>query len=281
LSILTKICVVVLLVLILLAMPLFINQATVAPNWRYAYEKEQARSKQNAMDARFAKLALDTAVAERDSALNQRSRIALEKQREIDRLTNELATWQTKAAEFQNSLKRLTTEVAGLKLEIQTANKRTDLLSKQLADARQEVDKLTQESIQLNDLLKQTEAENERLDAMARDLQERKVALEEEIEQLRQEKGAVAAGDGEQVVTTSETIIGTLTQVSADGNYASISIGSANGVKRGMKLVVFRGSDFVSKLRIDMVDPGQAAGIIIDRVLDPVEGDKVTTRLLK
>jgi len=279
-SILTKICVVVLLVLILLAVPVFITQATVAPNWRYAYEQERKRSKQHAMDARFAKLALDTAKAELDAALTARNRTALEKRREIDRLTNELASWQTKAAELQNSLKRLTTEVAGLKLEIQTANKRTDLLSRQLADARGEVDKLTQEAIQLNDLLKQTEAEKERLDAMARDLKESKVALEEELEQLRQQKGTVAASEEGQIVAApAETIVATLTDVK--GDYASINVGSAKGIKRGMKLIVFRGGEFVSKLRIDMVDPGQAAGVIIDRRLDPVQGDKVTTRLLK
>ena len=44
-----------------------------------------------------------------------------------------------------------------------------------------------------------------------------------------------------------------------------------------MKLKVYREGHFVSHLRIDMVDSNQAAGVIFDKKLDVVQGDKVTS----
>jgi hypothetical protein len=62
---------------------------------------------------------------------------------------------------------------------------------------------------------------------------------------------------------------------------ASISIGSANGVKVGDVLHVFRGDQFVCSISITNVDTDSSAGQITTTKagLQPREGDLVTNKL--
>jgi hypothetical protein len=48
--------------------------------------------------------------------------------------------------------------------------------------------------------------------------------------------------------------------VEVKGQVASISVGSADGVIEGMSFVVYRGADYLGKLRITMVEPNRAGG---------------------
>ena len=70
-SILTKICIVVMLVLILLACPVFITQATVVPNYRDLYETAVEDNELLRHQARNAMLAEQTVQRQRDQ-LNAR-----------------------------------------------------------------------------------------------------------------------------------------------------------------------------------------------------------------
>lgn len=276
-SILTKICIVVVLVLILLACPVFITQATVAPNWKYAYEKEVARSKAYLMDAKREMLAHQATIVERDGAVADLHRATADKQIETARLTADLAAWRTKSASQDNSLTSLAAKVAGLEREAANFNLRNDLLAAQLNEARGNIDELTKEVSRVSDLLKQTEAEKLRVDKLARVYKERIREVEDENESLRQAGATgITGGADESISLTDQSIVGTIDAVK--DNYASINIGSAKGVKPNMKLIVYRGSQLVAWLRVDEVDVDQAAGIIVERQLDPVVGDKVTTK---
>ena len=46
-----------------------------------------------------------------------------------------------------------------------------------------------------------------------------------------------------------------------------------------MKLTIYRGGKFVSHLRIDLVEADSAAGVILDKKLDVMQGDEVATDL--
>lgn len=278
-SILTKISVVVLVVLVLLACPVFITQATVVPNYRLAYERELQSSALAKMDAMSEKLAHSKTITERDSAITAANKLQVEKQKETERLSFELAGWRTKFAEQQNNFSRLAADVAALQREAVNFNTRNDLLSSQLADARKEIDTLTKEGIRLSDLLKQAEAEKDRLDKIAKVRYERVRELEEDNEQLRASGATVKTGEDVIAPIAGKAIIGTVTAVT--GDYASINIGSAKGIKRGMKLIIYRGARLVAFLRVEEVEIDQAAGIVIDRQLDPMQNDKVTTSLMK
>jgi len=114
-----------------------------------------------------------------------------------------------------------------------------------------------------------------RIEKTSRVRYERIRELEEEVEELRS-PGAVARKDGAPEVTFApgETITGTV--IAVDGDYASINIGSAKGIGPGMLLIIYRGTELVSFLRVVEVDVAEAAGIIINSRLDPLQGDKVT-----
>ena len=279
-SILTKISVVVLLVLILLAVPVFITQATVGPNWRHAYEQEHKRSEGYEMDARSEMLAHGKTIIERDAATDSLEKVRSGKQMEIDRLVSQVTDSQAKTAGLRNDLNRLASEVAGLRADAESFNKRNTMLAAELDKGRTEIANLNKDLIRTNDLLKQSEAEKDRLEKQARVGEEKIRDLEEEIEQLRQ-AGAVAERPGGEGLTpvADQPITGTITAVT--GDYASINIGSAKGIKKNMRLIVHRGAQFVARLRVDEVESTQAAGVILDRRIDPIQGDKVTTDLIR
>lgn len=277
-SILTKISIVILLVLVLLACPVFITQATVHPNYKDAYLKQLERSGVAEMSEKSAKLALNNTITERDEAVQALNNLKLQKQGEIGDLKAALATLNIRNAELTNDLTTLTTKVTGLDGGLKKLNDRTELLASQLDAARKEIDARTTENINLTDLLKQAEAEKSRQNEAARVHAEQIYALDEEINKLK--AAGVTGRPGEEVIPTADQPIeGTVTTVR--GDIASINIGSAHGVKRNMKLVIYRGAQLVGWLRIEDVDISQAAGIIINKVLDPMQNDKVTDSLTR
>ena len=72
-------------------------------------------------------------------------------------------------------------------------------------------------------------------------------------------------------------ISGTVTAIS--DNLASVNVGSAHGVKKGMKLILFRGDQFVGHLKVEQVRINECAGMVMNKQLDPMQGDRVTSDL--
>jgi septal ring factor EnvC (AmiA/AmiB activator) len=278
---LTKICVVVLSPLIVFACAIFIKQATAPLAFRQAYEQEQRRSKAYELGEMVEKQAHNTTRLQRDQARAELARASEQNRMAVDKLSGDLATANAMIASLQGNLSTLTAEVGGLRVETANFNKRNDQLAGQLDTSRKENDELNKEVIRLSELVKQTEAEKARTEQLARVHQETIRSLEEELDNLRRSGAgtAAAATPGQTSPVASQEIVGTIDAV-RDGS-ASINIGSAKGIKQDMKLIIYRGQTLVGWLRIDEVDVDQAAGIITDRQMDPVPGDKVTTRLLK
>ncbi len=68
------------------------------------------------------------------------------------------------------------------------------------------------------------------------------------------------------------TIEGRVTEV--DGEHASISVGSADGVEKGMVFIIHRGSQYVADLTITMVEPQESAGYLSEVQAEIQEGDR-------
>jgi len=68
-----------------------------------------------------------------------------------------------------------------------------------------------------------------------------------------------------------------ITVLGVDGDVIRINIGSANGVRPGMRLVVYRGHRFGGFLKITEVDKNEATGVLVDNILDIKfkKGDKI------
>ncbi len=280
-SILTKICVVVLVALILVACPVFINQAVNVPNYRHAWEQEKARNAGLAQETRSVKVAHARVIMQRDRAVKRADEAVGDRLTQVEGLQGRLDAEQFKVEGLHTDIKRINSQLTQLRMNYEQNLQRRKLLSEQLDTARTKIDKVSAENRRANDLLKQIQAQTERLENVAKVLREQIVERDQRISQLEDEVAsmggtAAATADGG-AVTTTDQISGTITTV--EGNLAGINIGSANGVKPNMRLIIYRGPEFVAYIHVQEVDVGEAAGIIVDKRLEPMQGDKVVNAL--
>jgi len=82
-----------------------------------------------------------------------------------------------------------------------------------------------------------------------------------------------APREGSQLDALGE-LHGTVTAVR--GDVAGVDVGSADGARPGMVLVVYRGDDFVAHLRLAEVGASSSAGVLYDAARAPTVGDRVT-----
>ena len=64
-----------------------------------------------------------------------------------------------------------------------------------------------------------------------------------------------------------------------DESLVSVSIGSADGVKKDMRFHVTRGDEFICDVVITHVDTNKAAGVLDLKLDQPKIGDTVSTKL--
>jgi chromosome segregation ATPase len=117
-------------------------------------------------------------------------------------------------------------------------------------------------------------------------LKEQNFSLGERLEKLRtrghagtgQETAPAATGDKAQPTAESEgsPILGQITEIR--DSLASISVGSAQGVKSGMEFIIFRNGQYLGKLRVNKVLASQAAGELLQKQGNIRPGDKVTDK---
>jgi len=279
LNILTKICAVVLLILVLVASVVFINMATVPQNWRMNYEREMMRAQLNEQAVRTQKL-LTNRQAEEINALKSDKGTLLTQiaKLEQDKVPNPEGILVRQLTEQNQAL---STSLAKLQLDVDAAGKRNELLAKQLDDGRVKTASL-QEQIGRNITeLTQEVGKRERAERVVRALERQLQDRDERIAELeKQAVGGAAAGAAGAIAAVPQGQV-TATITAVRGDHASINVGVAQGVARGQKLYIYRNASFVGYLRIDEADEAQAAGTIVDKQLDPAIGDKVTNDLLK
>jgi predicted nuclease with TOPRIM domain len=276
LNILTKICVVVLLVLVMFASVTFITMATVPQNWRHRHEQELQRRLLSDQDARFAKLANARAIEELKDVKSRANDLATELADAKKEKVPDAEALRTAA--LQSAIDAANTRLAELQLNVEAMSKRNEALAGNLDQSREKIDGLQKENRRAAGEITQLRGKLERAERVVAALQRQLMERDERIAELEKQviRGPVAETGAQPI---SAKIAGTITAIR--GELASINIGSAHGVVRGLKLFIYRDASFVGYLRVDEVDEGEAAGTIVDKQLDPVEGDKVTNDLLK
>ena len=125
--------------------------------------------------------------------------------------------------------------------------------------------------------LESIEAENRRLLEVKTDLEKMIVAATDDIQPVTQRKTTVklAARPAYDMVSLKALV----DEVDLRNNIAAISIGSADGVSKGMVFHVTRGSEFICNIKITNVDQDTAAGALELVQSAPRVGDNVTTSL--
>jgi len=273
LNILTKICIVVLVVLVIFASAVFITKATVDP----VYAKLAADQKTRAEILQVHVANDQVVLARQIQELEQCRKTALAQAQEA---ADNAKALQTQLALAKGDIMRLNSEKSLQELALTTGQSniaaltnQNKLYSEQLQAAQQlasekqiEAQKLSSDLLDLKSLYARQEKQLETLNES--------VAAAREEARRAGEAGTAEAGAA---APSAEQITGTVTTVRND--LASINIGSSNGVKMGEKLVIFRDGKFIGYLQVELVDASEASGIITDKVADPMQGDKVTNKL--
>lgn len=285
-SILTKISVVVLVAVVLVASGVFINMATVPQNYRHLWQQTQVRAERLEQLARVRETEAMKLQNQRDQLRQQLAREKRERVTDADQMQRQLAdckaqiaqaeknkeAWEAVARKSQESLQAEQDRSTALRGELRTQQAKTN-------EAREEIRRLT-------DLISEKEVQ---IDRMAHLLQKRQLELAEKEKRIEELSARLAQRDTEGVTATPAAagdvevrgpevpIYGTVTAYDTDDNIASINIGTAKGVKKNMKLTIFRGEEFVAYMRVEWVDVSNAIGVVTTKRLQPQQGDKVMT----
>lgn len=250
------------------------------------------------------KTRLDAAKENEKSAKRQLSENIAKSQQLQDKLKNEIASLKVEFTELQAKLDEAEREKAGLLQKVnswtsitkdfyQTTDKQGQLLKNTLEELNRVQAEQIKERRQLNET---TAAFVEKmaiirtLEAERKQLLEEKSELQSKLDQLLLPLGEAAAAP---VAVTQKkdtarpampgvkdiALQGLVTKVDLKNSMASISIGSADGVKEGMKFHVTRGDKFLCDILIIDIDAEEAVGVLELVQQQPKVGDSVSTNL--
>ena len=280
-NILTKISIVVLVLLNILAGVVFSGYAVSAPNYRVAFEREETLKEQSDLKARNADLLYSNAQSKLDDAQKLLTQQTGELESKIKTLSAELAEKNALIDDQEDTLEDQALELKKLNEFLVRIEGERDELGKQKTHLDSMFDRTQAEYTATMSDLADAQAQIERDAGEMRVLREQIVHHEEEIERLTSTLidmgGDVAAKDP--AIYTGAKLTASITAVQADG-LASINIGQIGGAREGMVMFVYRGSDFVGHLRIEEVDDNASAGVIYDvrEGMSVHQNDRVTNK---
>lgn len=285
-NILTKICVVLLAIFSVGGGVVFSRQAMVERNWLDAYERQKQAKALAEVDAANANRALSRAQIDITDLRAKLTQTSGKLQEENNSLKGQIDQKNIMIGKLEDNNSRFATQLESLRTLVQQIESRRKLLTDQLKALDAKYDKVQAEYTATQNSLAEALAQIDRDAGEIRVRREQLVQREEEVKALEERlqllggAAAAAAEDGPATPVAVTTLVGTITAVQADG-LASINIGRVKGVRKGMKMYVYRGSDFVGHLRIDEVDDDESAGVLFDvrEGMRVRQGDKVTTSL--
>jgi hypothetical protein len=281
LNTLTKILIVALSLLCIIAAVLFIQYSVGQPNYRHAYENQR-----EAAAVAEAQAQMQTAVANRakealDALAGQKEAGDLQAAERIDTLNTENARLQAENARLTSQQEALSARLVGLEASVAKQTQMNELLSKQLDDRNTVVQELTEQhrrtTLQAQELARDLETARQNVGVKAGLL----AAAESKILELEQRLTRAGTGTRmEEPAPVPATVInGRVTAVDAVHLVAQLNVGTADGVQEGMRFVLYRGADFVGELEVAQVEPNNCAGLLSKLQKQPQPQDKATTHL--
>ncbi len=283
-STLTKILVVLLTLSSIFLCGITVTYVGTATNYKKAYDdiyrNNQSLKSDNANKAEQ----INTIQANLDTATNSLSNIVDKHQREIEDLNTQLTQKKTDLEVAQKKLENNNTIISDYTKTVEmNDNLRKDaqkqvatLLDEQRANTTK-ISELQDMVVNLNATIAQIEKDNKRLI-------EEKTKLQNDLD-----RSLMAAGKRTGVTASSDLdtapairdidLEGVILEVRPEDSLASISIGSANGVRNNMRFHVIRNNSFVCDIVISKVDADQASGYLDLITSMPKAGDKVKTNL--
>jgi hypothetical protein len=293
LSNLTKILIVLLTISVIFLCGIVVTYVANADNYKQKYASLNSER--------------DSLEKDKESLDNQLKEKIQQKDDLEKSLNGQLATLKTSAADLQakiNTVERERAELlervngwASITKDFQaTTEKQIQLLT----TAQEDVKQLKSEQIKLGKELEQTSAALvektaiiEAAEAEKRRLIVEKTDLQNQLDKTMKAGGKVAAAGTPvtqekgyalpaQTTAAEINLKALISEVDAKNSLATISIGSADGVKEGMKFHVTRGSEFVCDVLIVDVDTDKAVGVlelVQSATGGPKVGDNASTNL--
>ena len=211
-------------------------------------------------------------------------------QGEIAQRDQEMANLRTQLAEAQAQAASAQAALTSANQALTVAQQNQGTLQGQLASLRQNHDKLMQQFTEANLGINDLNARLSQTDRQRRDLQEQVAALNEQLanvgaEGARTEAPGARQADGRLRVNPNVNVNGVVREkrVIAGVPYATISIGSADAVTRGMRLRILGGrggQEFLGFVDVTNVEPNEAIGRLTGpRVNEVTVNNQVVSQL--
>ena len=191
---------------------------------------------------------------------------------ELTNAQNTAVKWQDRVNSWAGVVKSFEQTISDMEKSLSATR---DMLSEQQTKNIELSSKLNEMTTSLDEHIVMLEA----LKSEKRRLQEQLAALEGQVKngtstavtQLKDSAMPASAPSAYMPIT------GLVSEVGA--NLVSVSVGSSDGVKEGMKFHVTRGTTFICDVVITDVDTDVAAGVIELKKAEPQTGDTVSTKL--
>jgi len=222
-----------------------------------------------------------------------------------DKLNTEVTSLKSQIKELQTNISNAEREKAALVEKVnswasitkdfsQTADTQGQLLKNTLEELNKVKTEQVKEHKEYNETssaLVEKMAVIESLETEKKRLLEAKADLQDKLDQLLQPMGKTFAapvpvtpkiGEARPAlapVVTSLSLQGVITAVDLKNSLVSISLGSADGVKEGMKFHITRGDEFICDVLIIDVDAKEAVGVLDLVQQQPKVGDNASTNL--
>ena len=256
------------------------NNKKLADDWQSQFKQEQqlrllSDNQQKVTEEHFNKV-IKTQQEELSKTRSEMDKIATQQ----SALNNELLAERQKTASLTGQLNQ-----SGNMISAGDAERKQ--LQTQLESVRKDNSGLRADNFKLAEVNQKLELQRQLYEQEIRLLKEQNFSLGERLEKLRS-RGSVASSGSESTPSASgnkaqptaeaegSPILGQITEVR--NSLASISIGSAQGVKNGMEFIIYRNGQYLGKLRVNKVLPSQSAGELLQKQGNIQPGDKVTDK---
>jgi cell shape-determining protein MreC len=290
LSTLTKILIVLLTLSSIFLCGIVVTYVANADNYRQKYDNLKADN---------------DSLSKKAEDLTKQVNEKIEQKKQVEnKLNSEISSLKTEKSELQTNFDNAEREKAALLQKVNSWTsitkdfyETTDKQGQLLKNTLEELNKLQTEQVsQRKELDERTAALEEKM-AIIETLQtennrlvEEKTELQNKLDQFLQPIGKTAAAAAQvtpkeqaaQPATTEAREIalqGLIKAVDLKNSMATISIGTADGVKEGMKFHVTRGDEFLCDILIIDADTEEAVGVLELVQQQPNVGDTVSTNL--
>ena len=283
-NILTKICVVLLMLVSLVASVTFINYARERPSWKYYYTQE--REARKVVYAKYVDLMKEVRNLQTVIYDERQERVTMlrEKQNQIDTVDAENRELRHKNLTLTNQLQAIDQELKNQASHIKSQDEQKRVLNVQLQECYKEEYRLRERNTELNVKLENQKARGDRLEKSLGVVKDQsyhqKITIDElslslvEAKRLLEEQGLT---NRDPEPKSEDQITGSVVAIS--GDTVSVNVGSAHGVKPRMTFIIHRGGEYVGELQVLRVEVSESAGILKLKNLNPMQGDRIINRL--